>query len=1735
MSKGWVTRKGKNVLVLMEEETPWPLVEKKLTEAKQYFAKYDQEHQKALEEATDESVKTSLTQEYDTVKDAHEDTVKKGEQYIQDQKITSYSPNPPQNLDITSLIASLQLPKVELGKFDGDIIEYPSFIRRFKLAVEEVTQDSQRRLDILQSVCEGEAGSLIRDCIFIEPAQEGYDKARKLLEQRYGNPFVVTQRHMEKLSNFKNITAGETEKLQQFSDCLNSTIKTLDSLNNLKELNTHQNMLMVIGKLPYNLQYHIQKIMTESNNPSITLLADTITQASERSNHPVWGQIRRGVSHGGSSHREQAMKSREQRDKSTASRNFNITNEPGKCLHCNSTEHYISSCQSFRRSSSEEKMKVVQGNGLCYNCLRKHNARDCTSTGRCRTCGRRHHTELHDCNFSYRSTSNVSNRTNQTVMNIQTEEVQAEDGEEKKMAENTVQTYLSGKTDNRSSKTFLSMVTVRVQEPGKREGIQTGALLDTGSSESWIHVDVLKDLKVREEKGRSKSVKLQTVSGTEQVEVRQVKLEVSGVCRGQRRYRKEVIFNVKQEFPEISNNVTQEDLKDYKHLKTLPLEVKRKEVKMIIGEDAADLMMPLELRRGRRMTEPYAVRTPLGWALNGTIKATKVTTGVTTFFTHSQYDEENNLDNQVERFWKIEHNEVTQDYSQEDKRTIELWKTTSQKDGEHYSMKIPFRDRTEIETNLPNSKEVAETRLKSLTRRLSRDEKLAKRYAREMEILLEKKYVEKVAIIDKSPRWYLPHFPVFNENKPDKLRVVFDCAAKCKQKSLNDYVMQGPEQTNNMVGILMRFRERPIAIQADVKEMFYQVRVNVQDRDMLRFIWHRDGLDQPPEEFRFTVHPFGGVWCPSIATYAMRQTAEDHKDDFPAEVVRAVKEDFYVDDFVKSLESTEEASNMVKQIDRLLQLGGFNLTKWNASSREVLKTINEEDRAKELQAVNLMEDELPGSRALGIKWYMETDEIGVDVKIKERPNTKRGILSLLSSTFDPLGIVSPVILKARLILQEEHRRQLHWDEKISEESERDWEVWKKELTKLTEFKLARCTRPAWYQSGNKVTLHHFSDASPKGYGMVTYVRYEQNKQYHVALISGKSRTAPLKGVTLPRLELTAAHLAAKMDALVRQQMTMKIEESYFWTDSSIVLYYLSNTRKRFPTYVQNRVTEILELTDVRQWRYVPTSENPADETTRGENAGQLLDSKTWKIGPEFLWKEEKEWPKNIIQKVEEVKETTVMYIGKEKTVTEKILGRTSSWKKAKRIMSWVLKAKRQFKELLTKKRQTRAQTILKERLEIQDEQEAERYLIRETQNEAFQEDNKVLAELNVKKDEYGILRVLGRTGNRLDVSQNPAILPYQSPISHLVVKEVHERGHISREHTVAEVRSKYWILKTRKKVKSVLHKCHHCRRRDARPLQERMSDLPQDRLESESPLFWTCGIDVFGPIEIRKGRGVQKRYGCLFICLTTGAIHIEILPNMESDTFINGLVRFINRRGKPKRIRTDNGSNFFGGLQEMKQSIREWNEKVGEQLQQKEIEWKFNPPKASHFGGRWERMIRTVRRTLNGLLGGKELIYLGEDSLNTLMTEVENIVNGRPITPSSEDPNDLEALTPNHLMLLRSNHQGPMGLFQDIEMYGRRRWRQVQHLANQFWSRWKREYLGEVQKRDKWTESKNPKIKEGDLVVLTDDNIHKSKWQLGRVIKLISSEDGIIRRIQIKTKMGVYDRPIQKVCLIEGV
>ena len=1024
------------------------------------------------------------------------------------------------------------------------------------------------------------------------------------------------------------------------------------------------------------------------------------------------------------------------------------------------------------------------------------------------------------------------------------------------------------------------------------------------------------------------------------------------------------------------------------------------EISILIGNNCPKAIPPREIVAGED-DEPYAQRTILGWGVIGRVCKSRDEEGgdsgvcnrVAASETHNRFafstkakeiiNPENVL--RVLETDFVETSTKNKPCSVEDERFLRILEDGVKKrpDG-HYEMPLPLKS---DHVSLPNNLQLTVKRWNQLNARFKKNPKFFADYQIFMKYLIsqcaEKVPVDRLEVQDGKVN-YVPHTGVYHPKKPGQVRVVLDCSAQFNGVSLNDYLLQGPEFMNDPLGILCRFCQENVAFMTDIKSMFHQFVVTEEHRDLLRFLWWLDG-DPSTEvvEYRMKVHLFGASSSPGCANFGLRRAADDGEEEFGADAAAFIRN---VDDGLKS--TVPEAIELIKASQAICEKAGLRLHKIVSNNKEVLEAIPVEDHSKGIKELNLAVDPLPIERALGVMWCVENDSFHFRIELRDRPLTRRGVLSTIGSIYDPNGYIAPVTLKGKPILTQMCRDKLDWDNPVPEYLHPQWEKWRQEIIELEKLEIQRCFKPNDFGPVKAAEMHYFSDASMEGYGQCSYLRLiNQHDQVHCSFVVGKTRVTPIKHKIIPRLELAAATISAKMSEFVRSELEYPEFQEFFWTDSRVVLGYIHNEAKRFHVYVANRVQQIRDLTDPYLWFYVETNSNPADEASRGLTARQLVEPSRWLTGPEFLWESGTFKPENVevspLQESDpEVKKASVL-----STEVKNVpfpahfetcrLDGVSSWHQAVKVIALCLRLKSTFQRREVKKPEkpvTKSRTEVEKsvlKVTLPEFQEAEKTIIRCLQYEHFHAELQILCDLNVTDgetnrvqarkrnqelrktsslykldpfvDQDGLIRVGGRI-RRADVPVDvkyPVIIPRKGHLTELLIKHHHQKvNHMGRGMTHNELRqSGYWLINGSSGVARFISGCVTCRQLRRPTEQQKMACLPEDRLEPAPP-FSYCAVDYFGPFIVKERRSEVKRCGVLFTCMGSRSVHLETANSLDSSSFINALSRFLNRRGAVRQLRSDQGTNFVGARNELKAALSDMNQDhVQEYLLRNGCEW----------------------------------------------------------------------------------------------------------------------------------------------------------------------------------------------------
>lgn len=637
-----------------------------------------------------------------------------------------------------------------------------------------------------------------------------------------------------------------------------------------------------------------------------------------------------------------------------------------------------------------------------------------------------------------------------------------------------------------------------------------------------------------------------------------------------------------------------------------------------------------------------------------------------------------------------------------------------------------------------------------------------------------------------------------------------------------------------------------------------------------------------------------------------------------------------------------------------------------------------------------------------------------------------------------------------------------------------------------------------------IQIHAFSDASQEAFGACIYMRSMKcDGSIEVHLYTSKSRVTPMKPSTIPRLELCGALLAAELanDTLAELKalnVTVPPGNVYLWSDSSIVIAWVQS-KALFSAYISNRLARILDVSSPNQWHHVPTSENPADLISRGIDTALISQSKLWWHRPHWLAQKENSWP-NTFQAPDALPEsrTVKLVLAASGGPSPWLLEKYSSWSKLLRVTAFVRRFINNCKFSHLKVRDR----CIFGFLSITEIAEAERFYVSKAQINAFGDElsrlkanqlvrrNSALIRLIPFIDEHGLIRVGGRLANApiRYSSKHPILLPSKSIVTRLIFDYEHRRlMHAGPQALFAHVSHNYWPLRGREIARKTIHHCIQCFRTRLTFSSPLMAPLPRERV-TMIRAFSKTGVDYCGPIMVRSGlRKVTpiKTYICVFVCMVTRAIHLELISSFAAEDFLATLSRFMARRGQVSVLYSDNGTNFVGANRKLQSQFKGYikDKSVDKFLSSNAIQWKFIPAAAPHFGGLWEAAVQSAKRHLYRVSKGVLLTY---DETTTLLCKVEAALNSRPLAPMSSDPSDINVLTPGHFLIGCPLMLPPEPDNSTVPKNRLRRFKLMQAQFQIFWKRWLSEYLPQCQRNGKWLKrTRNAVV--GDIAILKNE------------------------------------------------
>ena len=1119
----------------------------------------------------------------------------------------------------------------------------------------------------------------------------------------------------------------------------------------------------------------------------------------------------------------------------------------------------------------------------------------------------------------------------------------------------------------------------------------------------------------------------------------------------------------------------------------------------------------------------------------------------------------------IDEFWSLEKMGIIDSptATNDDEAAMRIFNNTVRLEDNRYQLCWPWNDR---KNELPTNYAEVLGRLRSVGKRLmTTDTSIRPDYNGVFQDQNARGVVERVPLDEINSTTntvhYLAHHPVVRiGHSTTKVRVVFDASAKCRksQASLNECMYRGPILMPDLCSILIRFRLHAVALVSDIEKAFLQLALQPSERDATRFLWFEDPDNMQTskiEVWRFKRVPFGVIASP----FLLQATNSHHLAKYGTQTSNRIAKNIYVDNVITGVASLADALPFYDEAKKIFADPSMNLREWCSNSTQLMDRIPIKDRCSSRSV-----------KVLGIRWDSEADTLQLQGNWDGRINcyTKRDVLRAVASIYDPLGLFQPCTLRTKCFLRDLWNAALGWDDPIDEALQQRWASLHADIRPIFNVLIPRYLPPG---PSGQVSLVVFADASGDAYATAVYLRTREvgSTVWTADLVFAKSRLAPkLKqgnDIKIPRLELLGLLIASFATSFVRQSLQLSSPVyAFLLTDSSCVMGWLKSD-KPLPTFVNNRVKQIRKLEDV-EFHHVRTNDNPADIATRGLRGCEIGENKMWWHGPEWLKQDHSEWPtKSAVDVVtSEQLQQIEMKIPADLPIYHSLAapeGRTattpapsypfglepkkySSWRKLLRITAWMLKFVRirlwNNLSAISQQQKTGLQRLLdpvtsNRCLTAADIRQAKMMWIKTLQDHHFEEvreaitlskQHQLVAQLNLQIDDEGVIRSGGRLryAQLPDSAVQPILLPKNDPVTSLVIRDVHgQLFHSGVSHTLSQVRREFWIPHGRNVVRKVLTRCNLCRKNKGPPFAlPDMPPWPRDRMSKSAPFSFT-GMDYIGPVNVSVNGEVQKMWICLMTCLTVRAVHLEYVTDCTAQSFIDCLVRFIGRRGRPVKIITDNAPQFRVAKTLLD---RTWasvlrDETVLSYMADNNIEWKFTTELAPWQGGVYERLVSIFKSTFRSAVGRRLLKF---DQFFTHLVEIEAIINSRPITYVYSDVHSGMALRPIDFLI--DLQPGTPPVDPTIKPEGGeasklilRHWKYKQKRLDEIWSVWQDEYLKSMRERSRVSHPKgrsdvlsHPDVNE--VVLIHSPDLPRG-WKLGKITQLLVGSDGATRSAEL--------------------
>ena len=1666
----------------------------------------------------------------------------------------------------------IKLSTNKLPKFNGDRRVYIAWRNTFIPAVHLTLLDTSYKMMLLRSSLETPTRRMKEFVDSLVGTPEGYRQAIITLEERYGGSAALLMTRQEAILALPDLRAGEFSVLEMLHTRLNTYLLEWEGIMGapMTERETITFYTTLMGKIdPTYARQYMMWVDTTNRRENLPALQMWLAEELKRHRQVnIYERSRSGsLGRGGGAARpppeqagfrrplpfppsgqperpagrsrafyegeeyEEELLEEEGPEHACVGQQRSVRGDPAACTLCQG-DHGLGKCSKFREMTPQERKAFLIQERRCFLCFQRgHGVTRCQFKFSCMHCGKRHHTLIHGAEKTV---------AGQTLLTLE-EESEDWEGAVESLSFGMVTAPAPG--PNFVQRVSLRTAPVLVVNPVTGKSVLTNAMLDDGCTASAL---VSRELASKLElTGRSKWTQTEGVGG--HVTRYQTLLTCIRVLNPLTKQGRAMPAQVMERPAGTYQPVNWNDYKAaFSHLAPLefPTPVPDAGVELMLGNQAAVLTASLEEIIGGE-DEPVARRTALGWTAVGPVlpgMGTDQVQAQLSFFVNKlspslfvttaeedallrisgtgppsrafpSHSDDRLLTKLLERMLQVEDPGEAEVLSPKEQYIVKQAQKTLTRVGKQYQVGCtwaPGGGRPPL--NLAQAK----SRLLMLEEgKHFKKAGVASAYAEVIRQWRQEGFVRQAQLGTEQVLHLLPHFPILKSSETTPVRPVMDCSV-----SLNRHLLAGPSLINEVPAVLLRFRSGLYSFSGDVRQMFLKILLPPEDRPYHCFLWRDDA--GAIEALQFQVHVFGNTGSPFLVIFVVREHARAFAKQHP-DAVDTLFHSTLIDDVLDSTDREEDAAKTLLDVRHILAEAGMKIAKCHSNSPKVLAALTREEIATGLldfAAVGFSPGEEVKLSTLGLQYSSSEDSFLFSMDpVPPTDWTKRGILRIFPRLFDPLGLLLPYTVVARMLFSSAARMKIGWDSPLPAQLQREWTEWTQQFPQLTSCAFPRCLKEA---VPTRAELHVFADASSAVFAATAYLKaYYADRPSTVRLVAARAHVVPEGRHSIPRLELLAADLAVSLRRQVQQALKIRIDATFHWSDSTAVLFWLNNEKDRMQLFVYNRVARIRRGSDLSEWRWTPTDSNPADLPTRGMKLSHLQHSSLWHSGPTFLNKSSHHWPSpprliptpDILKEMK--KEEQVMLTLP--SFPEEIIDwrRFSSWIKLRRMLAIIFSARDRVRARL-------GMTPLDPPWK-----RAERALLRQTQLSFTPASNKSpprdfwksqgFVRLTPFLDESGVWRGRGRISLAESLprdSREPILLPRNHPAAALIVQHLHRdvlshAGGVS--YLLARFHMRYWMPAARQFAFSLLSNCVLCRRRKARPSRPPPGQLPQFRLPEpgrDAHPFAVAAVDCAGPFKVKRGRSYENYYLLLITCCSLRAVRLELLSDLTVDAFLLALTRATSRGVNPHTILSDNGGNFVSANRLLSQL---WQALPQQELQRRapQIQWRFNPPYASHYGGVFERLIRAAKEALYHVLPSH--LSLSLEQLHTSFTVVEAILNARPLAYVSTDPLDPTPITPNHF--LYGSASVPLH-FPEAHTSLARRWSSLQQWTSAFRAMFAKQARPHLQLATK-TRSGGRDLQEGDVVTFYLPSAPNG-WLLAQISKTFPGPDGRVRTVQLR-------------------